>query len=213
MKYNVEMGFAVILGIAFLLLELVSSTAWALVADPPVTEAVDHSIYQSKEQCIECHRRSSPSHMFSKPLSMSESLPLDLEGKVTCVTCHDCTTSSCILRKNTREMCDVCHDCTQGMSCVIGVAHLGDSNSIESVSNMCLSCHDGIEGPFVNPEDKMINTDYKSNKSFWHIRDSKIVLVNGKVTCVSCHNPYKNEDKRLVISNEGSRLCVTCHRK
>jgi predicted CXXCH cytochrome family protein len=99
------------------------------------------------------------------------------------------------------------------MSCAIGVAHLGDSNSIESVSNMCLSCHDGIEGPFVNPEDKMINTDYKSNKSFWHIRDSKIVLVNGKVTCVSCHNPYKNEDKRLVISNEGSRLCVTCHRK
>lgn len=227
MKYKAAIGSLVILGIAFLLLEPESSRAWSFVThgqnpeakdsinitNASVTKEIDHSAYQSKEQCIECHPRTSPSHMFSTPLIMSDNLPLDFEGKITCVTCHNCTIGTCAFRKNKEELCNVCHDCTQGMSCVIGVAHMGNSENIENLSNTCLACHDGVEGPFINPEGKMLNKYYKVKKSFRSIRYSKIVLVNGKITCISCHNPYKKEDKRLAVSNEGSRLCLTCHRK
>ncbi|MEN8264211.1 MAG: cytochrome c3 family protein [Nitrospirota bacterium] len=227
MKCKVTIVFAVILSIALLLLEFGSGRVWSFVTqeenpeakesinvnDASMTKEVNHSIYKSKEQCFECHPRLSPSHMFSKPLIVSENLPLDFEGKITCVTCHNCTTSKCVFRKNKRELCNVCHDCTQGMSCIIGVAHLGNSENIEHLANTCLACHDGVEGPFRNPEGKMINKYYKIKKSFRDISYSNIVLLNGKVTCISCHNPYENEDKKLVMSNEGSRLCLTCHIK
>jgi len=224
MKYKVAIGFAVIFGIAFLLLEIGSSGEWSYVTheqnpeakesiNASVTKEVDHSIYQSKEQCIQCHPRLSPSHTFSKPLIMSDNLPLDFEGKITCVTCHNCTKSKCVFRKNKSELCKVCHDCTKGMSCIIAIAHLGNFQSIENLSNMCLACHDGMEGPFIKPVGRMINSCYKIKKGFRDISSSKIILVKGRVTCISCHNPYKEENKRLVMSNEGGRLCLTCHRK
>ena len=154
---------------------------------------VNHSIYKTKEECLECHTRALPTHILSEPLNMSEELPLDFAGKMTCFTCHNCTTGKCVFRKNKRELCNVCHDCTQGMSCIIGVAHLGTSENIESLSNICIACHDGIIGPYKNPEGPMINKVYKINKGLKDISYSKVILVKGKVTCISCHNPYKNE--------------------
>jgi predicted CXXCH cytochrome family protein len=42
---------------------------------------------------------------------------------------------------------------------------------------------------------------------------SCIQLPGGNVECVSCHNIYSRNDHLLVVSNEGSRLCLTCHIK
>ncbi len=39
-------------------------------------------------------------------------------------------------------------------------------------------------------------------------------LIDGKVTCLSCHDPHAaNRSSFLVASNGGSDLCYTCHRK
>jgi len=40
-------------------------------------------------------------------------------------------------------------------------------------------------------------------------------LPNGKVECISCHDPHNGAGQRhfLVTSNAGSALCLTCHRK
>jgi predicted CXXCH cytochrome family protein len=45
------------------------------------------------------------------------------------------------------------------------------------------------------------------------VMDRRVVFVDGKVTCLSCHDPYRSEGMRLVKSNSGSRLCMTCHNK
>jgi len=45
--------------------------------------------------------------------------------------------------------------------------------------------------------------------------EGKVVLPRGRVECLSCHdvhNQYGGE-KLLVKSNNGSALCLTCHRK
>ncbi len=227
MKYKATICLAAILIMLFLLPEFASdkvSSSFthetnmetegpAETTDIPATREVNHSDYTSKDQCIECHPRAFPNHMFSKPLAMFEDVPLDPEGNITCFTCHNCKTGDCVFRKSKRELCNICHDCSQGMSCMIGTAHLGSSENIERLINTCPACHDGIGGPYISPDGHMINKDYRTKSGLREITHSKVILVGGKVTCISCHNPYKNEAKRLVKSNEGSRLCLTCHRK
>lgn len=42
-----------------------------------------------------------------------------------------------------------------------------------------------------------------------------VSLPNGKVECLSCHDPHNGAEQRhlLVTSNARSALCLTCHRK
>ena len=39
-----------------------------------------------------------------------------------------------------------------------------------------------------------------------------ILLPEGKVECVSCHNLFTREANHLSVTNAGSRLCLTCHK-
>ncbi len=41
------------------------------------------------------------------------------------------------------------------------------------------------------------------------------LLIDGKMECISCHNPHetRSDTKMLLISNEKSKLCLTCHIK
>jgi predicted CXXCH cytochrome family protein len=227
MKYRGRIGLIIIFSFVFLCLEFGSSSVWSFVnqgqtllakksntvINASMSNEINHSMYTSKEKCIKCHPRLFPSHMFSKPSSMSDNLHLDTEGKIICTTCHNCSTINCLLIKNNRDLCKICHDCIKGMSCIIGVAHLGNSEDIDHVNNQCLACHDAVIGPSRNAKGMMINKYYRVKKGFHDISHSKIVLVRGKITCISCHNPYKNEDKKLVVSNKGNRLCSTCHKK
>jgi predicted CXXCH cytochrome family protein len=43
--------------------------------------------------------------------------------------------------------------------------------------------------------------------------DPKMVLVNGKVGCLTCHNPLNPERNHLVMSDHRSALCLSCHDK
>ena len=54
---------------------------------------------------------------------------------------------------------------------------------------------------------------YVTNRNFNRLTDRKVELVDGKITCDSCHNPYRSEKARLVKTNAQSNLCLTCHRK
>lgn len=40
-----------------------------------------------------------------------------------------------------------------------------------------------------------------------------ISLHEGKVGCLSCHSIYSEKKKLLSVSNDGSALCLACHRK
>jgi predicted CXXCH cytochrome family protein len=38
-----------------------------------------------------------------------------------------------------------------------------------------------------------------------------ILLPDGRMSCVSCHQVYKKDHGKLVMPNEGSALCLQCH--
>jgi predicted CXXCH cytochrome family protein len=47
------------------------------------------------------------------------------------------------------------------------------------------------------------------------VAQGTVVLPDGKVECVSCHDPHDTSgtERMLVTSNARSALCLTCHRK
>lgn len=104
---------------------------------------------------------------------------------------------------------------------------------VDPLSLDCLGCHDGSRAtdvtinlkndPFKrlrgNAEtDHPIGMDY----SAYVARDigyksifgkTKMVLVDGKVGCLTCHDPLNQERGHLVMSDRNSALCLTCHSK
>jgi len=103
---------------------------------------------------------------------------------------------------------------------------------IDDKSRECLSCHDGtISSSTHNRLNRLdwrhsqkigmshpISVDYEDvylrNPREYHPPerlDSRIVLIDGKIGCETCHNHYSKYKKHLVMDNMGSRLCLSCH--
>ena len=106
-------------------------------------------------------------------------------------------------------------------------------------SRQCLSCHDGsiagdtgtmnLEGKssgiwrhngYTGSNSHPIGIDYrrayrKNSREITEVSmlPSVITLPEGKVECVSCHNLYSKNESLLTVSNNGSRLCLSCHKK
>jgi predicted CXXCH cytochrome family protein len=108
-------------------------------------------------------------------------------------------------------------------------------------SLICLGCHDGTigtstisgahallagvrEGFYVAGDyawrDHPIGIPYPGNRRDFRpesfvIGEGKIKLPEGRVECVSCHDPHNESGvpKMLVMSNRRSALCLACHIK
>jgi predicted CXXCH cytochrome family protein len=109
-------------------------------------------------------------------------------------------------------------------------------DTIDQVSAECLSCHDGSVGKLSligagiwTHENDFMDFDMGMHPIGVYYRDAfskrpdgykppsllneKIKLINGKLSCVSCHDIYSDIPMKLVVSNERSRLCLECHIK
>lgn len=142
--------------------------------------------------------------------------------------------------KRGREMCLSCHNAAfflgmkdGGMS-IEQSGHLNTSAVLGSLeldapSLQCLGCHsnrgdaqavsmgrNGVmrhsSGSANHPIGKRYRDSVRSGSFHPESRLSKkILLPDGKLSCVSCHQAYKKEHGKLVMSNRGSALCFECH--
>jgi len=108
-------------------------------------------------------------------------------------------------------------------------------SGIDALSADCLGCHDGVgaqpvttvlkNDPFASKSDRIlpgndhpIGMDYANYAAVGEYKslsgvDNGMVFVDGKVGCLTCHNPLNPERGHLVMSDRGSALCLTCHHK
>ncbi len=107
---------------------------------------------------------------------------------------------------------------------------------LDEISANCIACHDGMSAKSYHVRVKNspnqgsvdlesvlgshpIGMDYAnysySNRNFKKIGtlSSQMIFVDGKVGCITCHNPLNPEKNHLVMDNSGSRLCFSCHNK
>ena len=111
----------------------------------------------------------------------------------------------------------------------------GDKLDIDSFSYDCILCHDGINAKY---HDINYRSGKRSGITLKTVLDShpigmsygamaydnaklrhqttlneELVLVDGRVGCLSCHNMLNPEKYHLAMSNESSELCLSCHIK
>ena len=107
---------------------------------------------------------------------------------------------------------------------------------LDPISFDCITCHDGISAPlhdirFKGDNNRTINMQtvmgphpigmHYGSASYakpGSLRDQgslndDMVLVNGRVGCLSCHNPLNPEKNHLIVGLDQSQLCLTCHIK
>jgi predicted CXXCH cytochrome family protein len=106
--------------------------------------------------------------------------------------------------------------------------------SMDRAAQSCLACHDGVTaseaayqpaghlgpGGFADRgRNHPIGVNYPpagTHRVEVPLRPASllpenVLLPNGKVSCVSCHDPYATTAKQLTVPIEESRLCMTCH--
>lgn len=139
-------------------------------------------------------------------------------GKAFCLSCHD------------THFFEKMRD--GGMSTLSG--HMGngsmDISLLDAYSAECMGCHEnngnakivtlvdknGIVRHAGNSTAHPIGSNYANAASYGGYRSAQmisknILLPDGKLSCVSCHQGYAKEHGKLVISNARSQLCFECH--
>ncbi len=194
-------------------------------------------------QCGGCHSDLGLSHPTGmKPtMTMPPEFNLDSSGRLTCATCHEVHgegNNLLIVEKKRRIFCYLCH--SEGISDLhSGVGADAHSASKYEVTNVniliddlsveCISCHDGALSKSVNigmgsfshgsgGSGHPIGVDYlegyaKGDMAEIQDLDVNIKFYDGKIGCGTCHNMYSRERYLLAKSNNGSGLCLECHRK
>jgi hypothetical protein len=144
--------------------------------------------------------------------------------------------SEIMLASNTPDDSSVQSDTPSLLTLLIGSPRTRTSNGmVDAFSQDCLSCHDGmaashIEANYTNSpgtarqhkyngsKDHPIGMDYQMYVAFGEgkfksvsLVNSKMKFIDGKVGCLTCHNPLNPEKGHMVMSDFGSALCRTCH--
>lgn len=102
------------------------------------------------------------------------------------------------------------------------------SEALDLESATCVSCHDGTVASLARSRppgglkrplagEHPIGVEQRRRWPDDHLRpaqslDPRIRLFEGRVGCGSCHSPYADREAMLVISNDRSRLCLSCHK-
>lgn len=105
---------------------------------------------------------------------------------------------------------------------------------IDSFSAECINCHDGVSASSVKVQlrnsplsrgshidsfntDHPMGMDYNmyvsASRGYKSITtgSNKMLFVDGRVGCLTCHDPLNPEKGHLVMSDRQSALCLTCH--
>jgi len=89
---------------------------------------------------------------------------------------------------------------------------------LDQLSSECLSCHEDIDEPKKRFHGGHITgrpyeDDIEAGQKFRRVSflPPELVLVEGKITCATCHGLDPHDGQILVIDNRGSALCNSCH--
>jgi predicted CXXCH cytochrome family protein len=109
--------------------------------------------------------------------------------------------------------------------------------TLDRLSTNCLSCHDGVMATSFNvrikndPNGRVMGLEdiigghpvgmeyekYISINSSEYRREARfsrgMVYAEGKIGCLTCHNPLNIYKGHLVMANDRSALCFSCHNK
>jgi predicted CXXCH cytochrome family protein len=108
------------------------------------------------------------------------------------------------------------------------------TQGLDAFSANCLSCHDGANASLIevtvrnqpgtrtqlesftseHPIGMQYNSYVAADRGYNAIpANTTMIFSNGRVGCLTCHNPLNTDKGHLVMSDAKSALCYTCHNK
>ncbi|MDD5029369.1 MAG: cytochrome c3 family protein [Rhodoferax sp.] len=158
----------------------------------------------------------------------------------TCHTVHGSTPGLMRDKRRGKALCLACHDANffsamkdggvslqQSGHAIADMAQMNRLGNVDALSLQCLGCHNtegdaagvrvtarGLVRHSSGGANHPIGIDYPAMSGSFKARSSlprEIWLPGGKLSCVSCHEPYKKQHGQLVVTNSGSKLCMQCH--
>ena len=107
-------------------------------------------------------------------------------------------------------VCMRCHDGTLAADVFggLGVPRVANKRHSRLIS----TAHGGTNHP-VGVEYPQFDREYRPMSTI--LSEGKVLLPDGRVECMSCHDPHNQSGEKymLVKSNHRSGLCLTCHKK
>lgn len=176
---------------------------------------------QGRITCLTCHQVHKEKSTSSwGDIELKGLLRGHANGRAFCLVCHS---NDALGAKWHAGSVNYAH--TPGKFIQADSGQLLDQSSIE-----CLSCHDGSVSQATNISLKAgsfehgsgsshpVGIDYprpgmKSDFEPAQSLPEEVALFQGKIGCLSCHNPYVKNKNHLVKDNSKGTLCLTCHRK
>ena len=183
--------------------------------------------------CSTCH----DIHASHDSLLPQGSLRRNVSGSDLCSACHRATTDTAGGKGTGRHVAMMPFAHVSGTNMKFAPDANPRGEQIDKISQQCLGCHDGSvgtdltvqvsagswkHGSTFSSQDPQgshpIGVKYRGAAKRGGFRpigmlDKKIRLIEGRVGCPSCHDPYSKERAYLVMANNGSRLCLQCHDK
>jgi len=172
--------------------------------------------------CITCHDTSSTQSSAALRSGPVSTLRDPRINEAFCTQCH----------KTVERSRQSQHPLALGRAHLRGATTSGESavslGRFDAGTNLCLSCHDGLMASDAGTSPPQFDGLLGNHPLGVSMRqsqgvsrddalkapallDRRIRLFADKVGCNSCHSPYSSEKKLLVMSNQGSQLCLSCH--
>jgi predicted CXXCH cytochrome family protein len=107
-----------------------------------------------------------------------------------CIDCHGDVIKKEVVHTSASESCENCHQ--------INIKEHSETRSLglklsNKIPELCFSCHKGVK-------------TYMDTIKVPHL------ALNNKESCSYCHSPHSSSQKKLLVS-EGKILCLSCHNK
>lgn len=180
-----------------------------------------------KMTCLTCHDgQESQTHTQARS-ERDPMLRTRFAGQSLCIQCHEHTLDP--LRGGHAGAVDKAHllwpDTPRDRT--LSQANVG----LDRESASCMECHDGMVAGAVGGhlsdmrgfganKEHPVGVPYRAkgtrdrgmaNMVNPHALDHRIRLFDGAVGCGSCHSVYSDHQNKLVMSNQRSNLCLSCH--
>jgi predicted CXXCH cytochrome family protein len=177
--------------------------------------------------CVTCHENDANAHARARGTG-DPLLRVDAVGQNLCMQCHEGAPMSAA--SGHAAAVSRAHLAWPGERPTRGRGHAG----LDAESASCLECHDGTIATGVGtkrlgpelfsfgpnqdhpvgvvmgaPQGRDRSKDMRTKSA--HGLDPRIRLYDGAVGCGSCHSVYSPLKADLVMSNQRSALCMSCH--
>lgn len=194
--------------------------------------------------CTSCHWGQNFMHpieiIIPSPMQIPKNLPLSIEEKITCQTCHDSCTKHRVKgdglirqQQGYKSRNDLCFECHKRERYARINPHKEQYNP-----EKCIYCHDhDVRLSYWKKDGKMVmkTTEYllcmrchedndipnfKSHKLHRNMTTVKLLVpeafplsAENRITCSTCHNPHFWEGNKTSLRGELSqkRFCENCH--